>query len=149
MARRSVKIDEDRAARMAAQRLAWEARAAKQAEAERRKELAREKALAYAAELRAAGVKYRPSVRSIEAKACRIFKLTRADLRSNRRHRRTVFARQFVMYWSYRLTLFSLPQIGRLLGDRDHTTVLHGVRSYPMRRAEMGRFVRSIQHKEG
>lgn len=50
------------------------------------------------------------------------------DLLSVRRTRDVVFPRQVVMYLCKRLTVKSLPQIGRQLGNRDHTTVLHGIR---------------------
>lgn len=31
---------------------------------------------------------------------------------------------------------WSLPQIGRLLGNRDHTTIIHGVRQHEKRLRE-------------
>lgn len=85
---------------------------------------------------------HRPTIRQIEIRICRAFKFSSAELRSNRRHKRIVLARQAVMYWAYRQTLLSLPEIGRRMGGRDHTTVLHAVRSYPAKRAEMGRNLR-------
>ena len=43
----------------------------------------------------------------------------------------------FALRWGTKL---SLPQIGRLLGGRDHTTILHGVNKHATRRmAERGR----------
>lgn len=148
-ARQALKIEEDRAARLQAQRDAWQAREQERLEIEHRREVARERATAYAAELLAAGIRYRPKLRAIELKACRVFNVTLDELHSDRRNRHVVFARQFVMYWAARRTTLSLPQIGRLMGGRDHTTVLHGARTYPQKRERMGRFVRSIQHREG
>lgn len=78
----------------------------------------------------------------IEATACRLFGFTRSEIRSDRRNRALVFARQFVMYWTARLTRLSLPQIGRLMGGRDHTTILHGKRSYVEKRLYMKRHLR-------
>ena len=52
------------------------------------------------------------------------------EIMGNRRHRATVLARQEVMYLAKRDTNHSLPVIGRHLGGRDHTTVLHGIRAY-------------------
>lgn len=75
----------------------------------------------------------------IEAKAIKLFGISKRELRSNRRNREIVFARQFIMYWTARLTEMSLPQIGRLMGGRDHTTVLHGKGAYVKKRASMGR----------
>ena len=48
------------------------------------------------------------------------------DLCSNRRTLAVVKSRQ-IAYWLARsFTLLSYPGIGRRLGDRDHTTVMHG-----------------------
>lgn len=50
-----------------------------------------------------------------------------ADLLGRRRSRDIALARQVAMYLVRELTPLSLPQIGRAVGDRDHTTVLYGV----------------------
>lgn len=49
-------------------------------------------------------------------------------LRSSQRTADLVLPRQIAMYLAKTLTPKSLPAIGRRLGGRDHTTVLHGVR---------------------
>ena len=89
----------------------------------------------------------------IERSACRVFGVTKVDIRSGRRGRELVFARQFVMYWAARLTRLSYPQMGRKMGGRDHTTCLHGKSSYVEKRKEMGRTLKparvSIQHPKG
>lgn len=55
--------------------------------------------------------------------------LTFDDLYSQRRTRHYARARQIAMYAIRRLCPhMSYPGIGRLLGWRDHTTVIHGVR---------------------
>jgi chromosomal replication initiation ATPase DnaA len=66
------------------------------------------------------------------------------DILGPSRARDVSFARQAVMYWARRLAWLSLPQIAREIG-RDHTTVLHGKRIYPERRAAMGRTLRSVR----
>lgn len=78
----------------------------------------------------------------IEATACRIFKVKPSLIKSKSRNRRLVFVRQFVMYWTARLTRLSLPQIGMRIGGRDHTTVLHGKDSYVEKRKAMKRTLR-------
>jgi chromosomal replication initiation ATPase DnaA len=139
-------IADERANRLAAQRAAWEAeQAARMADRERIDRIradAVERAEAYAQELKQAGFRYRPTIAEIERRACRVFGVTRLDLRSNRRFRSIAFAKQFIMYWAVRLTPLSTPQIGRLLGGLDHTTVLHGKIVYPQKRARMGRYLR-------
>ncbi|WP_159585942.1 helix-turn-helix domain-containing protein [Chelativorans xinjiangense] len=85
------------------------------------------------------------SYQSIERRICRVFGMNRAELLANRRDKRTVLARQAVMYWTCRLTKRSLPEIGRLIGGRDHTTCLSGKNAYPKKRAAMGRFLRAVR----
>lgn len=87
----------------------------------------------------------RRTYQEIEAVACRVFNVTASELKSDRRNRHAVFARQFVMYWAARLTRLSLPQIGRKLGGRDHTTVLHGKRAYVDKRLHMKRHLRAAR----
>lgn len=57
-------------------------------------------------------------------------KVSVEDLISERRHQYLVRPRQEVMYRLCTETDWSLPRIGRLLGGRDHTTVLHGRRKF-------------------
>jgi chromosomal replication initiator protein len=58
----------------------------------------------------------------------RHFNVARTDLLSPRRARTVVVPRQIGMYLAKKLTSRSLPEIGRLFGGRDHSTVLHAVR---------------------
>lgn len=48
------------------------------------------------------------------------------DIISQRRTHNVMRPRQAVYALSCELTVLSLPQIGRAIGGRDHTTVLHG-----------------------
>lgn len=97
-----------------------------------------------------AGQKWKPTLvmtpfRRIEVRACRVFGVSIMELRSARRNRRVSLARQFIYYWATRLTPMSLGQIGRLIGGRDHTSVLHGRDVYPVKRAKMGRNLRAVR----
>ena len=74
---------------------------------------------------------------------CRVFDVSPAEMISPRRARHLIFARQAIMYWAYRRTTMSLPQIGKRL-RRDHTTVLHGKDAYVEKRASMGRRLKSF-----
>jgi hypothetical protein len=56
------------------------------------------------------------------------YKIERDDLLSHRRTAPVMLPRQVAMYLAKRLTLKSLPEIGRRFGGRDHTTILHAVR---------------------
>jgi chromosomal replication initiator protein len=54
--------------------------------------------------------------------------LDAAELRSAKRRRRVVYARQVAMYLAREMTALSLPAIAQQFGGRDHTTVLHAHR---------------------
>lgn len=51
-----------------------------------------------------------------------------SDLSSNSRERQMVRARQMAMKLARTLTSKSLAEIGKQFGDRDHTTVMHGIK---------------------
>ena len=53
------------------------------------------------------------------------FQLTPPDLKSRKRDKETALARQVAMYLIRQETNCSLVQIGKELGDRDHSTVIH------------------------
>lgn len=105
----------------------------------------RVRALAAERELRAAGIVPKRRIGAIIWRACRVFKLTRADIIGTDQTRHLVNARQFVMYWAVRRTNMSRPQIGRELGRRDHTTILHGESAYVAKRAKQGRTLRKAR----
>ena len=70
----------------------------------------------------------RPSINRIIREVCTYYSIPAVDLISARRTRDLVIPRQVAMYLAKKMTLRSLPEIGRRFGDRDHTTVLHAVR---------------------
>jgi chromosomal replication initiator protein len=52
-----------------------------------------------------------------------------ADLQGKRRHKSIAFPRQVCMYMARRHTRYSLEEIGGYFGGRDHTTVMHAVKT--------------------
>ncbi len=56
------------------------------------------------------------------------------DLQGKRRHRSLAFPRQVCMYLARELTPLSLEEIGGHFGGRDHTTVLHAIRTIGQQR---------------
>jgi len=56
------------------------------------------------------------------------FGFSRLDLSSDRRTGKLVRARQITCWLMRHCTTLSLPAIGRKLGGRDHTTIMHAVR---------------------
>ncbi len=59
-----------------------------------------------------------------------------ADMASARRSRSVARPRQVAMYLCKQLTTRSLPEIGRKFGGRDHTTVMHAIRTIERLRQE-------------
>lgn len=145
LARNYAKIQGEKAERLRIQRELYEARMAELAAIAAIKRAAAEQAEAVAAEMRMRGYRHQHSYREIERRACKLFNVTRSEIYSGRRHSDIVFVRQFIAYWAARLTPHSLPQIGRLMGGKDHTTVLHNRDKYPVKRAKMGRKLRAAR----
>jgi len=62
----------------------------------------------------------------------------------------TVLPRHVTMFLARQLTLLSLPEIGRRMGGRDHTTVMHAVRKITDRAAddvELAGEIEEIRHR--
>ncbi len=64
------------------------------------------------------------TVGDLEMGVATFFGLTPADLHSSRKTRTVALARNIAMYLARERTRLSLPEIGRLMGDKNHTTVL-------------------------
>lgn len=76
-----------------------------------------------------------PSIHRIVGAVCQKYDIPRNDLISTRRTAPIVRARHIAMYLAKTLTLKSYPEIGRHIGDKDHTTVLAAVRKVTRLRA--------------
>lgn len=93
------------------------------------------------------GAKPKPVITyaKVEYRICRAMGVSIADVRSPRRTQQIVLARFAICYWCYRLTTYSMPQIGRFMGGKDHTTILHAVARYPELRFAHGRHLKSAK----
>lgn len=67
------------------------------------------------------------SMNAIARAVCQHYGFTPTDVFSERRTKNLMRPRQVAYYLCKELTTQSLPCIGRVLGGRDHTTILHGV----------------------
>ncbi len=70
----------------------------------------------------------RVTVEEIQKKVAEYFNIRLNDMVSIRRSRMVARPRQVAMYLSKTHTPKSLPEIGRLFGGRDHTTVMHAIK---------------------
>jgi chromosomal replication initiator protein len=76
------------------------------------------------------------------------YRIDAAEMRSHRRARAVARPRQVAMYLAKKLTPRSLPEIGRVFGGRDHSTVIHAVRTIEAMRLdnpEMDADIRVLQ----
>ncbi len=55
------------------------------------------------------------------------FNISTSDIYSVNKSRNIAYPRQVAMYLCRKLTDLSLADIGKLMGNRDHTTILHGI----------------------
>ena len=65
----------------------------------------------------------------IQTNVCEFFKISKNEMLSSRRSRYLVRPRQTAIYLAKLLTSKSLPEIGRAFSNRDHTTVIHSVKT--------------------
>src|SRR4029077_17673464 len=68
------------------------------------------------------------SVEELQQQVAEGFGISRAELIGSSRAATPLRARQVAIYLTREPTDLSLPQIGRLYGGRDHTTVLNSLR---------------------
>jgi chromosomal replication initiator protein len=69
------------------------------------------------------------SIEDIQKTVAEYFKIKIMDILSSKKTRSIVRPRQIAMWLSKNLTSQSYPAIGKAFGGRDHTTVLHAVRT--------------------
>ncbi len=76
------------------------------------------------------------------------YRIDASEMRSHRRARAVARPRQVAMYLAKKLTPRSLPEIGRVFGGRDHSTVIHAVKTIEAMRLdnpEMDADIRTLQ----
>lgn len=83
----------------------------------------------------ARGSKALVTIDDIQRAVCAHFKLDRLEMASKRRAREVARPRQIAMYLAKTLTPRSYPEIGRRFGGRDHSTVIHAIRTIESLRA--------------
>ena len=76
------------------------------------------------------------TIDTIQTVVCKFFKISKNEMLSPRRSRYLVRPRQTAIYLAKLLTSKSLPEIGRAFSNRDHTTVIHSVKTIEKLRKE-------------
>jgi chromosomal replication initiator protein len=75
-----------------------------------------------------------PNIQAIVDAVTRFYDVKLTDLLSKRRHKSIALPRQVCMWLARRHTRFSLEEIGGYFGGRDHTTVMHAIRTIDARK---------------
>jgi chromosomal replication initiator protein len=70
-----------------------------------------------------------PSIQAIVTAITSYYGVRLADLQSKRRQQSVVLPRQICMFLARKLTRHSLEEIGGFFGGRDHTTVMHALKT--------------------
>lgn len=74
-----------------------------------------------------------PSISRIIEAVSEYYGIALVDILGRRHHKELVTARHVAAYLARIMTLKSLPEIGRAMDDRDHTTILSAVRKMEKR----------------
>ena len=96
------------------------------------------------------GVRKELTIEEIKRTVCDQFEIKMADIESSRRDRNIARPRQVAMYLAKNLTTKSLPEIGRNFGDKNHTTVIHAIKTIEKLRAaepDMDNALESLSRK--
>ena len=80
----------------------------------------------------------------VVAAVCQHYNMESSALRGKQRDKEIVLPRQVAMYLLRTETAASLPQIGEVLGGRDHSTILHGYSKIAHEMAENNQLRRDI-----
>ncbi len=75
------------------------------------------------------GVRKELTIDEIKRTVCSQFEIKLADIESAKRDRAIARPRQVAMYLAKNLTTKSLPEIGRNFGSKNHTTVIHAIKT--------------------
>lgn len=92
--------------------------------------------------------KPQPSVDDIIRVVCEYYDVKRVDLLGKRRHQSISLPRQVCMSLARSHTRHSLEEIGAQFGGRDHSTVIHAVKSVTSKQEQDKSFAKSLSHLE-
>ncbi|WP_240810637.1 chromosomal replication initiator protein DnaA [Formicincola oecophyllae] len=85
------------------------------------------------------------SIEEIQRRVAEHWNVRVTDMISSRRVRTVARPRQAAMYLAKQLTPYSLPDIGRAFGNRDHTTVMHAIKAVGTLMAKDAEFRESME----
>ena len=88
---------------------------------------------------------YIPSVETIIAEICKVFRVEEKTIRGQQRDRDAVRSRQVAMYLIRKMSNYSYADIGKEFGGRDHTTVMHSIEQVEQRMKKDAAFAETVK----
>jgi chromosomal replication initiator protein len=88
------------------------------------------------------------TIQQIIEQVTRFYNVRLSDLQSKKRHKSITLPRQVCMYLARAKTRYSLEEIGGYFGGRDHTTVLHAIRTITADRTNDPQFAAHLERIE-
>lgn len=89
-----------------------------------------------------------PKMKKIIHVVCEQELVAMSDVMSRRRTAPVVEAKHIIAYLARKMTVLSLPEIGRRMGGRDHTCIINGVRNITERRSDSYRLDAKLRRYE-
>ncbi|MGN6367669.1 MAG: chromosomal replication initiator protein DnaA [Phycisphaerae bacterium] len=89
------------------------------------------------------------TIQQIIEAVTRFYNVRLADLQSKKRHKSIALPRQVCMYIARQKTRYSLEEIGGYFGGRDHTTVMHAIKTVGELRQNDVQFAGQLERIEG
>jgi len=86
------------------------------------------------------------SISDIQQVVADYYSLKISDLKSKNRNKSVVIPRQVAMYLARSLTNSSLPEIGKMFGGKDHTTVIHACNKVKNRMSQEKAFKKEVEN---
>jgi chromosomal replication initiator protein len=90
-----------------------------------------------------------PNIQAILDAVSRFYDIKLTDLLGKRRHKSVALPRQVCMWLARRHTRHSLEEIGGYLGGRDHTTVMHAIRTVDTKQRADDRLRADVERLQG
>jgi len=97
-------------------------------------------------QLLAARAARRPTLREITTVVARYQNLPQSQLKSSSRRQSIVFARAIVVFLAREVAAATYDEIGRALGGRDHTTIIHNYRKIARQRERDPQTQETLEH---
>jgi chromosomal replication initiator protein len=88
------------------------------------------------------------SIQQIIDAVIKFYNVRLSDLQSKKRHKSIALPRQICMYIARSKTRYSLEEIGGYFGGRDHTTVMHAIRTVTDQRNTNPHFAAQLEKIE-